>query len=139
MKYVVILTALALASVAFIASAAPQDDGPMGRLKRADTNGDGMISREEASALPMISKHFDEIDTNHDGQLTIEELRAFHAKQRASRWKKIDTDGDGRISRAEAQANAPRLAEHFDELDLNKDGYLTPDELQMAHPRRPPR
>jgi len=139
MKYVTILAALGLGSAAFLALAAPEGHDPMGRLKRADTNGDGMISREEAAALPMISKHFDEIDANHDGQITVEELRAFHAKQRAEHFKKIDTDGDGRISRAEAQANAPRLAAHFDQLDANKDGFLTPDELAAAHARHQPK
>src|SRR5262245_51663959 len=108
MRYVAILTALGLASAAFLAVAAPDGaggpGGPMGRLKRADTNHDGMISREEAAALPMISKHFDEIDTNHDGQLTADELHAFHQKMRGAHFRRIDTDGDGRISRAEAQA-----------------------------------
>ncbi len=141
MKYAAIIATLGLGSAAFLVMAAPPDGhGPMaGRLKQADTNGDGMISREEAAALPMISKHFDEIDANHDGQITAEELRAFHVQQRAAHWKKLDTDGDGRISRAEAQAGAPRLAEHFDQLDTNKDGFLTPDELAAAHARHHPK
>jgi Ca2+-binding EF-hand superfamily protein len=89
----------------------------------------------------MISKHFDEIDANHDGQVTAEELRAFHKaraeQRRAEHWKKLDTDGDGRISKAEAQAH-PRLAEHFDAIDANHDGFITPDEMRaamMAHRR----
>src|SRR5712691_10295340 len=113
MKYVAILTALGLASAAFLAVGAPEGregHGKMAeRFKQADTNGDGMISRAEAAALPMIAKHFDEIDANKDGQVTADELRAFHEKRRAEHWKKIDTNGDGKISRAEAQANAPRL------------------------------
>jgi Ca2+-binding EF-hand superfamily protein len=139
MKYAAIVAALGLGSAALLVMAAPDGQGPMGRLKQADTNGDGMISRKEAEALPMILKHFDEIDANHDNQITAEELRAFHAKQRAEHWKKLDTDGDGRISKAEAQAGAPRLAEHFDQLDANKDGYLTPDELAAAHERHRPK
>ncbi len=146
MKRISLIAALLLASSATLAIAA---DGPEGhghrgamleRLKQADTNGDGMLNREEATALPMISKHFDEIDTNRDGQITMEELRAFHKaqaeKRHAAHWKKIDTDGDGRISRAEAQANAPRLFEHFDQIDANGDGYITPDELRAAMMRR---
>ena len=139
MKYVLILAALGLSAAASLVFA----DGPGGhhrgatmeRLKAADTNGDGMISREEAAALPMIAKNFDQIDANHDGQVTLDELRAFHEQQRAEHWKRLDTDGDGRISRQEAQANAPRLAERFDQLDTNGDGFLTPDELRAAHKR----
>jgi Ca2+-binding EF-hand superfamily protein len=94
-----------------------------------------MISRDEAKALPMLSRHFDEIDTNRDGQVSADEMRAFHEKRRADHWKKLDTDGDGRVSRAEAQANAPRLAEHFDSLDTNKDGFITPEEMKAARGR----
>ena len=82
MKYAAIIATLGLGSAAFLVMAAPPDGhGPMaGRLKQADTNGDGMISREEAAALPMISKHFDQLDTNKDGYLTPDELAAAHAR-----------------------------------------------------------
>jgi hypothetical protein len=40
-----------------------------------------MLSRDEAAALPRIAAHFDEIDANKDNQITMEELRAFHAKR----------------------------------------------------------
>lgn len=146
MKYVAILTALGLASAASLVfaddAAAPQGQGHrhgqmMEKLRAADTNGDGLISRAEAAALPMIAKNFDAIDTNHDGQLSKDELKAFFQAKRqqmAAAWfKKVDTDGDGRISKAEAQANAPRLAKHFDQIDTNGDGFITPDELAAAH------
>jgi len=146
MKYVLSLTAAALASAAIIAVAAPEGAGGhrhgamMERLKAADTNGDGMISRDEAKGLPMIARHFEQIDANRDGQVTMDELRAFHEQQRAQReqrraehWKKLDTDADGKISKAEAQANAPRLLEHFDQIDANGDGFVTPEELAAAH------
>ena len=146
MKYVAILTAVGLASAALVAVAGSEGHEGSGamaaRLKQADTNGDGMISREEAKALPRIAKHFDEIDANHDGQITADELRAFHqqmqggkGKHRGGMFKKLDTDGDGRISRAEAQA-APRLAANFDAIDANHDGFITPDEMKAAHAKR---
>jgi Ca2+-binding EF-hand superfamily protein len=145
MKYAALLCALTLAGTATLASAAgAEGQDPMARFKKADTNGDGMLSRDEARALPMIAKHFDEIDANHDGQITSDELRAYHQAMRegrkekgAERFQKLDADGDGRISRAEAQAS-PRLAAHFDELDVNKDGFLTPDEMKAARGHRPP-
>jgi Ca2+-binding EF-hand superfamily protein len=51
---------------------------------------------------------------------------------RTAHWKRIDTDGDGKVSLAEAQANAPRLAKHFEQLDANHDGFVTPDEMKAA-------
>jgi Ca2+-binding EF-hand superfamily protein len=108
------------------------------RLKAADTNNDGMISREEAKALPRILEHFDAIDTNKDGQITTDELRAFHRAQRGEHrgemWKKLDANGDGKLSREEV-AGRPHLAKEFDAIDTNKDGFLSPEELQAARTR----
>lgn len=48
----------------------------------------------------------------------------------------IDSDGDGRISKQEIE----RAAESLRELDRNKDGELSPDELEApARPQRPGR
>lgn len=146
MRYVAILTALGLASMATLTLAAPEGRGGdmAARFKQADTNGDGMLSRQEAAAMPRLAEHFDEIDTNKDGQITADELRAFHEKmkgehgKRGDMFKKLDTNGDGRISRDEAKA-APRLAEHFDAIDANKDGFITPDEMKAAHDKHPPK
>ena len=42
---------------------------------------------------------------------------------------KLDTDNDGRISVQEAASDAS-LSAVFTELDVNKDGYLSPSELE---------
>jgi len=52
-----------------------------------------------------------------------------------SRLKAADTNGDGLISLAEAQAALPRLARHFAQVDTNQDGQISPDELKAAHQR----
>ena len=143
MKAIATLAALGIAAAALVAVAAPEGreyrGAGMERLKQADTNGDGMISRDEAKALPKLLEHFSEIDTNGDGFLTQDEMRAFHEKRReemrAAHWKKLDTNGDGKISLEEAMANAPRLAEHFSAVDTNGDGFITPDEMKAAHAR----
>ena len=109
MKSIIILTALGIASAASLANAAPEGRGG-DRLKAADTNGDGMISREEAKALPRLAKHFDELDTDKNGQLTREELRAGHQKRRNAMFDKLDTNKDGVISRDEFNAAHPRHA-----------------------------
>ena len=108
------------------------------RLKAADTNADGRISREEAqAALPRLFEHFDLIDANHDGFVTVEEMQAARLAHRGGGhgqgegWKKWDANGDGRLSRDEV-ANAPRLSQQFDAIDANHDGFLTVEELQAA-------
>ena len=44
------------------------------------------------------------------------------------RWKKLDQDNDGRISRSEW----PRNEQGFDRMDADKDGFLTKEELRSA-------
>ena len=111
------------------------------RLKAADTNGDGKISREEANAsLPGIAKNFDAIDTNKDGFITKEEMQAFFGRGHKMRdhLKAADTNGDGKISREEANASLPRLAKHFDEIDTDKDGFITKEEMRAFHEKNHP-
>lgn len=52
------------------------------------------------------------------------------------RMKQIDTNGDGRISKEEA-AKAPKFAERFDQMDVNKDGFVdkADREARMAQRR----
>jgi hypothetical protein len=129
MKNVAILVAVAIGSAATLVAAAPGTEraAMVERLRGADTNGDGLISRAEAAALPRLAEKFDQIDTNHDGQLSRDELSAFRKTQRAKLVG--DTDGDGKVSRAEFMAKA---AERFDRLDANQDGFITPDEMRAA-------
>ena len=47
------------------------------RLADADRNGDGLLSREEAAALPRLAERFDSIDSNGDGVISREELAAM--------------------------------------------------------------
>ena len=140
MKSILALTAVALASVATVAVAQSAPGAPghrgafMERLKAADTNGDGMLSKSEAAALPRLARHFDAIDANHDGQVTFDELRAAMQAKRGELGRKVfaklDANGDGKVSREEFLAQA---AARFDRMDANKDGVVTPDEMKASH------
>lgn len=104
----------------------------MHELKTLDTDGDRALSRAEIEAG--ASARFAAIDANHDGQATVEEIRAYReqrrAERQAARLARIDSDGDGRISEAEFVA---RRLEQLQRLDRNDDGVLD------ARDRRRPR
>lgn len=60
-----------------------------GRFKKADADGSGGLSRAEAEkAMPMVARHFDEIDANKDGQVTLEEIEAARKARQAARRDK---------------------------------------------------
>jgi len=107
--------------------------------KDADTNGDGKLSAVEATVNAGLSSRFSTIDTDKDGQVTLDEYRSFYTRtasqgdvQAAAHsavvsrelWLTLDTDADSRISLAEAAANAD-LKASFAAMDSNKDGFVT--------------
>ena len=52
--------------------------GGMVILRMADLNHDGRITLQEAQSA--AAQHFDQLDTNRDGRLTHDEMRAMHQK-----------------------------------------------------------
>ena len=54
------------------------------RMKAADKDGDGAISKAEADAAGMkgLSKNFDKVDANKDGKVTREEMRTARAEHK---------------------------------------------------------
>lgn len=126
------------------------------RFKRLDADGDGGVSKAEAEkGAPHLAEHFAEIDANQDGKLTPDEMRSAMSVRRAhckqdpercrtemkqrfeSAWKRADTDGDGMLSRLEAEQGLPRLARHFDRVDTDRDGRITLAEVEAARARHP--
>ncbi len=43
-------------------------------FKRADADGDGNLSREEANQLPAVAQRFEQLDANNDGKLSRKEF-----------------------------------------------------------------
>ena len=152
-KRLVLLTfAAATLSTAALADS-PQGGPHGGFLKAADANKDGVIDQSEF--LASRDKWFADLDTNKDGFVTADELKAFgdkmhaewakkHADQAASDADKVgkkrdfserilnrvDTDKDGKISKAEFDAAGQQM---FAKLDENKDGKIEGNEMPQRH------
>lgn len=73
-------------------------------------------------------------------QADPEKCRAQRQARFEQRFKHVDTDGNGMISRAEAEKAMPHFARHFDAIDINRDGQISKEELtqarQVRHERR---
>lgn len=132
MERVKVISAL-LALLVVSGTALGQSEAPQGkrdrqarqRVKR-DTDGDGKLSRSEWSRKPEV---FDRLDSDKDGFLTRDELRAGRSKRSSQRLErraqKLDRNNDGTITRDEW----PGQSERFDRLDRNHDGVVTRDEI----------
>ena len=46
-------------------------------FKKADKDNDGTLDRNEAKAMPRVSKNFDAIDVDKDGTVSLEEVHTF--------------------------------------------------------------
>ena len=68
-------------------------------IERADQNGDGVITPDEAPRL------FERIDADGDGKITPEEFAAISA----ARVMRADADGDGVVTKAEADAAREKM------------------------------
>lgn len=147
MRISALAAALALSATAVAAPPAAGDAGGKParehRAMKIDANQDGVVDRDEAAAHPRLGKVFDRLDANADGRLQRDELRRAgkHRGHRAGRMHgmhrviALDSDGDGRISKTEAEGSG--LAERFADTDGNGDGYLVRSELQAeARARR---
>ena len=157
-----LLVPLSLAAVS-AAAFAQSADAPRARAS-LDANRDGAIDRAEAAKAPRFAERFDRLDRNDDGRLTRDE-RGMHHRRGGKRhhgggMARLDTDKDGRISRAEFEVMETRMAEwrarhaeraakadakrshrapmDFAAIDANRDGYLVRSELHAHHERLRP-
>jgi hypothetical protein len=128
-----------------LAGAALADKG-QGMFGRADTNGDGFVSKDEFAAGR--DKMFAKLDANGDGtidQAEIDKMREAWQQRRAEKAKadgttqadkpkrehkgflaRLDTDSDGKVTTQEFAAAGDRM---FAKFDANGDGKLAQDEM----------
>ena len=141
------------------AKAGPRGLRHHGGLERLDADSDGRISRSEfatgqAAMAQRKAAHppragqpqrapldFAAIDSNRDGYLVRTELRAHHERMRPqleaarkarfeAKFAEADLNRDGKLSRVEVGEKMPRMADRFAWMDDNRDGFLSPSELQ---------
>ena len=132
-------------------------------FSKLDANGDGQLTADEAGAdkKPIFDRLLANGDKNGDGKLTKEEFTAGLKDQAPQNpqpggfgdqgrgpgqfnleemLKRIDRDGDKKISKEEAPE---RMKENFARLDANSDGFLDGRELarmaemMQGNPPRP--
>jgi len=100
------------------------------RFEKLDANRDGVVTLNEY--LAAATGKFKELDVAGNGRVTAEEMansplahkRAEHVAERIAR--RLDTNGDGRVSKDEFLATAKA---RFAKLDKNGDGFLSADEI----------
>lgn len=122
-------------------------------LERADTNGDGQISKAENRAA--VEARFARMDANGDGTIGADERRKGRGMGKGKRaraqaaagetmgtpgamkaghaMKRADSDGDGAITKAEFDAQS---AQRFAKLDANGDGKIDATEMQAERGKK---
>ena len=137
-----LVTALA-ATLALGAASAQQMDTAKAveRLRAADANGDGALTKAEFAAYRAQQFHraqqFQRLDRDGDGYLTdadTQQLKRFASRmppgmEPGQMIARFDADGDGKVNEAEF-ANGPTPA--FDAVDANGDGVATKAEFEAA-------
>ncbi len=134
--------------------AQPGDAGPRGHhgskggmisrmLHAADANDDKSVTRAEIETLR--GEMFDWMDRNGDEAIDDQDRSPMHRRLAAKsdgeaprsgghrdrrRMESADVNDDGRIDRSEF-LGAPMMM--FDELDVNDDDVVSPDEIDAAH------
>ena len=106
-----------------------------------DKNGDGKISPDEAPER--MAEHFDEHDTNSDGFIDKKEQAAviefirqrFSQRNRTEQnrgftFEQMDANKDGKLSKDELPE---RLASRFGESDTNSDGFIDKEEQAAVY------
>lgn len=124
-------TSAAPSASAPVASASAVDPQISAQFNELDTNHDGKISMVDVETR--FAAKFTEADLDKDGNLSPSEFEALNAERQrrfiSAAFEAMDKDGDGKVSLAEAP---PHLKMRFEMLDLDKDGQLSLDDLNAA-------
>jgi Ca2+-binding EF-hand superfamily protein len=137
MKRTIKLISIAAVGIILAGCAATQNtvNGLLGRdqgFNALDTNRDGVLSQDEAQALPDLAQAFNRVDTNNDSNINRNEFRAANTRIVAADFTQMDLNGDGVISKREATASRRSLREAFNTVDADQDGNVSTAEYRAA-------
>ena len=111
---------------------------PNAAFDRIDANKDGMISRDEFTSVRQqriekrVERRVERREGAGDGQQRVIRMHRRGGGMGGARMIVMaDTNRDGRITLAEAEALA---LQHFDRMDSNRDGRVTSEERRAARP-----
>ncbi|WP_265593994.1 EF-hand domain-containing protein [Haloferula sp. BvORR071] len=104
-------------------------------FSRLDTNRDGSGSRDEFSAY-MKQEVFTRVDTNRDAKVSKDEWQSVNPKVSEAKFRKTDLNGDRAITRQEADTAFDRegsLTTLFRKIDTDGNGSLSRVEVAAFH------
>ncbi len=117
------------------------------RFDRLDRNGDGMITaadRSEARPASPILRMLTEADKDGNGKVTFEEVQAIAPGMTQTRFNRLDRNGDGVLTKADAPETPGRpgrrpgqQARLLHRADANGDLKVTYDEIVALQPGFP--
>jgi hypothetical protein len=106
---------LAMAAAIGVSGPVLAQGGPM-----PDPYGDTTVAKADAEKA--AGERFDQLDTNHDGSLSADEVEAASNGPGGRGLHRADANGDGKIGKDE-YLNAQKM--RYDMMDADHDGQLT--------------
>lgn len=131
LKVASIVIASIVCGIAGISATAAAPDYAIGSrwFKSADADRDQKVTPGEAGGLAI--KRFSRLDRDGDGVATVEEIDRLLgesvARRRERLLRRLDTDRDRVITRAEIET---RTTQMFTDIDADRDGGITFEEMR---------
>jgi hypothetical protein len=105
---------------------------------RVNQSPSGKISKQEFVDWN-IQRMFKLYDRGGKGYVTLQDWQALEGTSRDAQYKRLDTNHDGKVTLAEAEAN-PKvralLANTFPDIDTNHDGFIDRQEAAAYQVKR---